>query len=383
MVACVTDADCLPGQRCEEVREEGLTTHLCWYGDEPGATADLGTYELEEGEATPPLGFAVSPDSDGVGILARDVSGRSVPLTFVELRDPEGRTLFDLDESLLWRDQPVRWLPEGTHEAAAMLVPNSTPDRVAYGAGRWTVRVGILPGAGSTRVRVRLSTAQASARANTLDLNLHLASGLGVDAATAADDPRLQGVLETVEAILQPVGVRLGARRYLDDVPAALSVVDSTDGPESEAAELLRIAVGGGLDVFLVRSIGGTTPTLGLAGGVPGPFGAPGTSHSGVLVSYDTAVVGNGTLIAAQLLAHEIGHYLGLFHNQESGPPCEGDGHPPACAPFGGQDPIADTSTSPRNLMFWALQAFADGSVNDELTEGQGYVLLRNPLMHP
>lgn len=380
VVACADDGDCLPGQRCREVVEDGHPARLCWYPDAL-AVIDLGVHDLDDGGVTPPLTFALPPSADGVGILALDASGGSLPLAFVTLRDPDGRALFDLDDALAWRDPPVRWLPIETHGAAAMLVPNSTPDRVPFGAGRWTVRGGLLPGAPGGRVH--LSATAAQARPGTLALNIHLAPGLGVDASTAPTDPRLQGVLETVDAIYQPRGLRVAAERYLDDVPPQHAVIDSTEGPESEAADLLRRSVGGGLDVFLVRSIGGDAPTLGLAGGVPGPFGEPGTSHSGVLVSYDTAVVGDGTLIAAQLMAHEIGHYLGLFHTQEGAPPCEGDARPPACAPFGGQDPLADTSESPRNLMFWALQTFEDGSVNDELTEGQGFVLLRNPLVLP
>ena len=382
VVACTRDADCLVGQRCVEVSEDGFTTRLCWYADDAlERPIELGTHELRGGEATAPLVFAVPPETEGLGLVAEDLAGHRFPLTFVELRDAEDVLLFDLETILAWQDTPIRWLPLQTHGAAAMLAPGSTEDRVRFRHGRWTLRAGVLPGSTADSVRVRLRALPTAAGPGSLHLNVHLAPGLGVNAASASTDTRLQGVLGTVEAIFQAIGLRVVARRYLDDVEPHLSVVDSVQGPESEAAALLRGAVGEGLDVFLVRSIDAATPTLGLAGGVPGPFGEPGTSHSGVIVSYDRAVVGDGTLLAAQVLAHEIGHYLGLFHNQEGSPACAAGERPPGCAPFGGQDPIADTSTSDRNLMFWALRTFEDGSVNDELTEGQGFVLLRNPLV--
>ena len=79
------------------------------------------------------------------------------------------------------------------------------------------------------------------------------------------------------------------------------------------------------------------------------------------------------------ILAHECGHFMGLFHTTENGRAC-GAGEVPSatdmCVPFGGTDVIGDTNRGDTtNLMHFVVL----GS-NWNLTSGQGFVELRNPL---
>ena len=60
------------------------------------------------------------------------------------------------------------------------------------------------------------------------------------------------------------------------------------------------------------------------------------------------------------LVAHLLGHALGLFHTEEE------SGH---------RDPLDDTGTGDSNLMFW----YASGE--NQLSVDQRFVILRSPLV--
>lgn len=92
---------------------------------------------------------------------------------------------------------------------------------------------------------------------------------------------------------------------------------------EGEQADELRAAAGGeaqAIQVLVVQDFN-EVGTLGIAAGIPGPNGVPGTVASGVLVSVDSHLDENGETLLTDLmgetLAHEIGHQIGLFHTTE------------------------------------------------------------------
>ena len=129
---------------------------------------------------------------------------------------------------------------------------------------------------------------------------------------------------------------------------------------------------------------------LGNAAGIPGSQGLKG-SHNGVLINLKAHEYDNGSGLNNQLLgetaAHEMGHFLGLWH------PTEGNQYKIYGLDY---DPISDTPECPEsknsnndihlsseecgqqygadNLMFW--DSWDDGN-QDNLTEGQVYVLKR------
>ena len=126
--------------------------------------------------------------------------------------------------------------------------------------------------------------------------------------------------------------------------------------------------------VVVVRSIGGSDPA-GYAMGLPGPFDAD-RSNAAVLVSTEAYTDGQGFLDVnglASTVAHEVGHYLGLYHTSEA----SGTQH----------DPIPDTaqcsnancsSEFNKNIM-----TAGGGSTRTKVTDGQAFVVRQHPLCTP
>ena len=386
VISCDDDGDCLPGQTCQDgVPWDEATFRTCF--DAPG----LASGELELARTTLRSGglgnatFAVPRTATSVAFVLRQMDGTELPLTFVELIDPADQVIFDIEGIAGGTDQPIRWLPLGTNQVAAMLVPNSTPDRVRFRHGRHRLTWSAFQTAsgevaeGDTRLIARFAKGSGAR----LRLHLHFAPGIGVDAASAPTTARLQNALAAMAATYASAGITVEVAGYANVSGNQFTIIDSTDGPDSEMAQLFARGIGTDdvLDVFFVREI--DTPdsiVLGIAGGIPGPPGEHAALSSGVVVTYDSGIVG-GSANLGQVIAHEAGHYLGLFHSTENGTPCA-PGEFEGCAPFGGGDVLTDTSRGDnRNMMYFALQTFGGGTTNNRISDGQQFVLQRNPLV--
>lgn len=398
---CSDTDQCVPGTRCVDLERAGAggATFLgCGY---PSFSGRIDTYEVDYGVRDIQAGFgemltlATPPDAVSVTFQARQTRGPDHDISFLSVTDPDGLQLFDVGEIVMLNDQPIRWLPSETFDVASMLVPNTTPDRVTFVPGIHHWSVGPIPTASgdTTSASLRLSALVKRARGGAVttarvDLNIFIVGISGLSAANADTNSKLQGALTRLDAILSPTGVTVGAVRYFDITGADATryqVIDSADGIDSELSGLFRLSGSGaarGVNIFLVRSIsggsGGGFRALGIAGGIPGPAGIHGTGHSGIVASFSDAVVGSGTTganVVGQIFAHEMGHYVGLFHSTEQARPC-GAGEVPSdtnvCAPFGGGDQLADTRRGDNgNLMYWSI---VGSGTNTELSDGQGHV---------
>lgn len=396
---CDSADDCVLGQTCTTLTHGATASSYlgCGYAPREGAVAieevDLGEASVLAGRGVD-AALALPPDAVSLTLQARRVGGDPLPLTFIAVTDPHTTDIFDLSRIVELEDQPLRWLPLDTGDSVAMLVPNSTPDRIPFVGGLWRWSVGAFGRSTSDTGRTTMNVSAIITRADdisagTLDLNVFLV-GVGVSAAAAPGNPRLQDSLARFDAILRDgANIGVGAVEYFDVSGAdatRYAVIDSVEGEDSELAGLFRLSApraGRRLNVFLVQSIeagGEGFRAIGIAGGIPGPVGLHGSQHSGVVVAFDPAIVGSSDAVG-HVLAHEAGHYLGLFHSTERAQPCEPHETPGVddCGPFGAGDTLADTAYGDRdNLMYFRI---VDGGANHALSAGQSFVLRRNPLV--
>ncbi|MBP7280802.1 MAG: hypothetical protein KBA66_04460 [Leptospiraceae bacterium] len=151
------------------------------------------------------------------------------------------------------------------------------------------------------------------------------------------------------------------------------------------------------LNIFFVKSENAVGGVLGVAGGIPGLPGKVGTRSSAMVVMFDSHLATPGATptdaeltLMGETMAHEGGHWLGLFHLVESNydttqntynrdPISETPRCIQASITLAGCDGTAENNSGARNVMFWSGDI---GFEKSGFTGEQGWVLRRHPLVY-
>ena len=258
--------------------------------------------------------------------------------------------------------------------------------------GRYTVQITTPVEAPHVWVLFRRGTKSAS---GTIDLNLNFMPGCGLepdDEAAGAD------MITSIESVLRPAGLSLGSvqRFTLGKTDPALLRPWVSDEATLSTVRALSSDRPPGLDITFVRALDDGPDgeyvghTLGIAGGLPGAPTFHGTSGSGIVAAVGPLINGDRVDGGALgfMLAHEIGHSLGLLHTTES----TGNTHDviadtaecPASADTDGDGKVLGAECSDfdaGNVMFWNIRQFIRRQVTPALSPTQADIALRSPLV--
>ncbi len=372
---------------------DGRVDENCWPAPNLRADEtwyDFGTVTIGGGKGpAPTLTFNASEKSQGMVLVARDITATQKAYVWLEqLVTPAGLQVIGSGD---------QWATSFNRSAAsigeATALVGESPE-VTVSAGTWTfgfVRAlqvpweyGGVPQKGYLQVGL-LTRPDNSDKQVVLDLDVFLVGGTtGMTPDAFGKSVQWQQMRAKIESlwggkdkVQNPIGIKLGnvqffamdgddgvKFKYLDNVLAGdatneLPLVYQATGalrPQSTAATLVLVS---GLDDKGMPVAAGLSQLAGING-------LANSRASGMAVAIDEATWAQalaeaGTTTTAGdvwgvIIAHEIGHFLGLWHTDEhDGSLHDPLGDTPECQITGQTlTPAACGSVIARNLMFWA-----------------------------
>ena len=213
--------------------------------------------------------------------------------------------------------------------------------------------------------------------------------------------------LEVVDQIFAAAGIFVGDVRQIEvtgkildegsrspDLAAGsgFAFLQRRFGLYPELPELFKLSAGASnvaLDVFLVDNIeidgldGLSGRPVGIAGGTPVPLGMHGTPSSGLVLRTNDLIMDVDAEKLGRVLAHEIGHTLGLFHTTErNGLVFDPLPDTPACpvdndVNGGGLTASECIGAGAENLMFPSTDATASVLSDDQIDVMSGALILQ------
>ncbi|MCZ6553279.1 MAG: hypothetical protein O7A67_05695 [SAR324 cluster bacterium] len=347
-------------------------------------TLDFGVLEVAVPQNAFSIGIVVQGTSRDVitfiehrgTLLGRNDSirgpGGKVPLKFNKIDGRKISTFVNVEAAAAHfpNDGTVRTLKAGTYK-----FPIGAADRTVAGTP-------LIPDLLTPFVYYKTATNQVP----TLKVNLFVVEGVGgtiVDLPSAQSDPELMVAVQVLRNVYESnpnVAVTLDVTLAVIADPTIADI-----GSENEFFDLLSgfplAPTHDAVNLFVVGSFSYLEDAvIGLAAGIPGPFNRQGTATSGTAMEYQGD--GTGTILGFAL-AHELGHYFGLYHTSQTGP---------TQTDIIGEDPIDDTPAC-RTLDIFSAGGSVDGCPDrgnlmfpivennpiPNVTVGQGNVVKFNP----
>jgi hypothetical protein len=344
---------------------------------DPGDVLDLGAVTLFGGKSTP-VPFELPADVTSFMVVIE--GPESAWYVVEELEGPTGVLVSD-DASMVSNIERFLLGPYAAQfkspnrvtqdwGISAATFPNNPGVTVQGGA--YTLVVGGLVPQGnagmpySGDVNVKIYLRRAVLERGKLDVHLYFTGAGGFTADSARADTVMQGALDALRTIYGQMNVTIGDVTYAD-VDAQYQVITDLTNTGGDLDEMFRLSTGsGGLHFFFVSRFMGGFPggmVAGISGGLPGAPGRVGTVGSGVAVGVD--VVGMNPQTIAHVMAHEGGHWLGLFHTSEV---------------TGTEDQHPETPGGQAGNMFLMYPAVGGGT---QITPSQGAAVRRHLTVQP
>jgi len=195
----------------------------------------------------------------------------------------------------------------------AVSVPNSDALEVQMVPGSWSFSIASDFGRTAHVIVYVKKSPDGNPVGGTIPVRIFLAPNAlpGVSAANAASNSHIQGALTRFRHFYRDqAGISISSISYTD-----LSSQYTDINSETEYYNMMaQYGKDGDLSFYWVRTLtlGGNAEVAGVAGGIPGPPRAGGTPSSGVVVE-----VQQSSRFTGDDMAHEAGHFQGLFHTTE------------------------------------------------------------------
>lgn len=373
---CRTTHDCAAGTHCMAIPRinagrgaEGELFNGCFL------TQGVATWQIPVHQPNSKIYFPVPSDAlhaslvlsvpDGNAVGAYRVVAPDRTTVFQMCSDPENTTCPGSEFISQFFKNPVRHRRENSTAVLAMPSSPALADALQPGAYQVSLSSFTKDG-GASSVIPRVTAIVRLGGAPFLDLHFHFLDledhpcqeafgDATLDQSTAPSaSPFQRDYLGPLRGIFESAGITIGMIDYTDikGSPQLASIA------LSDADELLKLGKHAqGINVFFVRNLA----PIGIQAysPSPGPAGIGGTRRSGIIIGLDVLCYRDWKQLA-RLTAHEIARYMGLYRNVEIS---------------GQEDPIADSTPSDANLMFYSELG------NTFLSPGQRDILLRSPAL--
>ena len=292
---------------------------------------DLGAVTFTEG-LSEAVSFRLEPEVRSFSVTIR--GSESVNFLVHRLEGPAGLWVSE-DDSEVQSGELKRFVT-GAHVAqfespnrvipgfgvAAAGFPNNPASSALMGAGDYRlVLAGYRDGdieqgfSGTGEVEVLARDTEPSEAQ--VSVQLYFTGADGLTAETAPNSAFLQNALQRFEAIYAQAGISISGYGY-HDVDPMFRTIENYLGGAGDLTSMMQLTAvhGPGLHFFFIDRFAGFVPIAGVAGNIPGPGLSPGSIRSGVAVALGMTE-GNDKILA-HIMAHEAGHWLGLFHTSEA-----------------------------------------------------------------